>query len=333
MGLKGRGYLQLFCLFLIVIAGCLNFFITCFPEWRRNDPQGDLIETIVRTQGLWMSCISYPTGNFACEDFDRFFIALDSAIIGSRALCILACVLWLFALCCGIAGSSCTMVMTNGIKKNRTMVIGGILSIMAGACVIIACSWYFARVLDSYFTYGQFSAVTGVTAGSFGTAERYVGGFCIYLGWVAGAIGVAAGFMMCCCARDKYEDQEFYDQDYDNAYVPNTMTNTNSYGPDAYNQHQGTNNFSTLPTKPAYDNMAYVPPVENRNRTTYPFENNQSTSNNNRPYEIDVPRKTNNQSNNIRVTTGQTQVNCTRTRNNQRSGEQDVPDPKNKSWV
>ena len=49
----------------------LGLTITCIalPDWRVNDVEGEVVELIKRTQGLWVKCAFFPTGNWQCEDY------------------------------------------------------------------------------------------------------------------------------------------------------------------------------------------------------------------------------------------------------------------------
>lgn len=232
-----------------------------------------------------MSCVRYATGDFACDEFDRFFIALDSAITGARVFSILGCIFHFFALLLSIAGSSCTIYISKSNKKQRLFNLAGLLNFLGGICTGIAVSWYFARVLDAYFVYGTAGSFTNFGSTAFGGGERYVAGFCIYLGWVAMVIGVTAGVLMCCSSKDSnLKEDELYEydgeQEYDPASVIQPTITAAALPPanqgfinDAYYDGQG---FEPQP-KPQIPtlNTTYVPPpnpvvVENRSRQQLP---------------------------------------------------------------
>merc|ERR1712226_301194 len=88
----------------------LSLTITCIamPDWRVNDVEGEVVELIKRTQGLWVKCAFFPTGNWQCEDYDRFFIALPAAITGARVFSILSLVMQVFAIIALPMGMMCT---------------------------------------------------------------------------------------------------------------------------------------------------------------------------------------------------------------------------------
>ena len=71
------------------ISIIMTTFVVVYPEWKINDVEGEIVEVIRRTQGLWTKCAWFPAGNYQCEDFDKFFIDLPRAILGARVCCIL----------------------------------------------------------------------------------------------------------------------------------------------------------------------------------------------------------------------------------------------------
>ena len=50
------------------------------PFWRRNDLEGEVLESIRRSSGLWTKCTYLSTGNWNCDAYDRFFIGLPAAL-------------------------------------------------------------------------------------------------------------------------------------------------------------------------------------------------------------------------------------------------------------
>jgi len=54
-----NGSLQIIGLVINIIAGLCSCLAVILPEWRRNDPSGDVIEAIKRHQGKSKQTISY----------------------------------------------------------------------------------------------------------------------------------------------------------------------------------------------------------------------------------------------------------------------------------
>ena len=181
-------------LLICITAACLSFYCLCFPEWRRNDPSGSIIEAVVRSQGLWMSCIKYSTGLFSCEHFDRFFIALDSAIITARVCLLIAAALAILGIVLNIASAAWTNFYTPDRKKRNIFLGSAVTFFIANVFVIIGTSTYFSKVLTSYFNYG---AIAGNFGGNdFIGGERYTAGYCTYLAMVAGVGGLIGSLLI-----------------------------------------------------------------------------------------------------------------------------------------
>ena len=217
-----------------------------------------------------MSCVRYATGHFACDEFDRFFIALDSAITAARVLCILGCVFYFLALVFGVVGASCTVFVSPSDKKQRFSRFAGLCNLVGGGLTGAGVSWYFARVLDQYFVYGTVGDLGNFGSTAFGGNERYIAGFCIYLGWVSMVLGILGGVLGCCISNES-NVEEGYDE-YADTYAPTTFGQepSSSYNhqnnlpvPTAVTRVTRSNdNLHVLPYKSnSYENRAYVPPV------------------------------------------------------------------------
>ena len=51
-----NGAMQVIGVFLTLICWALTFIACCLPYWRSNDIEGEVIETIRRSSGLWTKC-------------------------------------------------------------------------------------------------------------------------------------------------------------------------------------------------------------------------------------------------------------------------------------
>lgn len=111
------------CGFLMGLIGACGSLITCvMPEWRKNDMQGEIIEMQVRKQGIWWNCMFYSTGQWHCDDFDRFFIGLPAELQCARALMIISCLMGFLGYVMSNFGLSCSNFMEdNRSAKNKGM--------------------------------------------------------------------------------------------------------------------------------------------------------------------------------------------------------------------
>ena len=192
----------------ILTVGCI-----ALPDWRKNDVQGEVVETIIRTQGLWWKCTFFPTGNWQCDDYDRFFIALPTAVIGARVFCMLSAAFQLIILISVPIGMDCAHVIENDPRTKHKIIMGsGFLSILAGVMVGVAVSWYAALVVEDYSRYA-----TGLSAGIETTVQRFVYGKALYFGWAAMSAAMIAGVFLCCSSwggPNQYYEDDVEEVDY-----------------------------------------------------------------------------------------------------------------------
>merc|ERR1712135_208195 len=81
-----NGPVQLVGLAMSIIALALTMASTFMPEWRRNDPKDEIIESVIRHQGIWLRCLAYSTGQWQCDDYDAFFLGLPVQLQTARGL-------------------------------------------------------------------------------------------------------------------------------------------------------------------------------------------------------------------------------------------------------
>ena len=51
-----NGPLQVVCVVLTFICFILTFIAACLPYWKERSNEGEVIETIRRSSGLWIKC-------------------------------------------------------------------------------------------------------------------------------------------------------------------------------------------------------------------------------------------------------------------------------------
>ena len=204
-GETAKSNIQLLGITLTITCFFMNLVIMIHPGWRKNDPQGDVIETIIRLQGLWYQCIFHPHGAFQCEDYDRFFIAMPQVIVGGRIFMFFALIFQFMACLCFIAGARCSVYHSdNPGLKSRLASSAGVLTVMGSFCVMIASSWYSAEVLSTYWS----NTFAGNSLDS-AYQDRYVYGPCLYVGWLSFVLGTLAGGLICYGTRYSDEEAEY----------------------------------------------------------------------------------------------------------------------------
>ena len=80
-----NGFIQLVAFVMMMAAAVMTICICVFPEWKTNDTQGEVIETIRRSQGLWISCMTMSSGHWQCDQYDQFFLGLPAPLQCARA--------------------------------------------------------------------------------------------------------------------------------------------------------------------------------------------------------------------------------------------------------
>lgn len=183
------------------------------PDWRVNDVEGEVVELIKRTQGLWVKCAFFPTGNWQCEDYDRFFIALPAAITGARVFSGISLVLQVISIIAIPFGMMCTAIPESPDEASRyktkaTITIAcGAMSILAAICIGTAVSWYAALVVEDYSRY-----TTGMSAGIETSVQRFIYGRALYYGWAAMSFLLIQGVLLCCSSWGDHAAETGYGQ-------------------------------------------------------------------------------------------------------------------------
>jgi len=217
-----NGPLQVVGVLLTLICFILTFIAACLPYWRSNDIEGEVIETIRRSSGLWTKCTFISTGNWNCDAYDRFFIGLPAALQAARALTIIALFFQLSAIAISFIGLDCTTVAMDQPKlKARCILLAGACNVVGAICIGVAVSWFAANVLYDYHNPLSAGGYNGQSYGA--TGERYIYGACLFLGWGAMCLGILTGALFCCNSmttmRDE-NDQEPYHQGFGSAPHP-----------------------------------------------------------------------------------------------------------------
>ena len=59
---------QVFSYMLNLVATGIGFYCCLSPHWSVNDSENDVIQAIVRNNGLWVKCTTLATGN---DEFEK----------------------------------------------------------------------------------------------------------------------------------------------------------------------------------------------------------------------------------------------------------------------
>lgn len=214
-----NGALQVIGFILNTVGYICVILATALPEWRRNDPSGEVLESIIRHQGIWVRCISYPTGQWQCDDYDSFFLGLPQPLQVARGLTVTSCVIGGIGLVIALLGMKCTGCMEDSPKsKSRTSLIGAVCFAISGLGIGIAVSYYAHQVLSEY---NRNSLLYSDDVG-----QRYIYGSCLFIGWAALSVMVLGSIIAACGSMADDEEDSMrrspYMPTYNKAHKSNT---------------------------------------------------------------------------------------------------------------
>lgn len=215
-----NGTLQVAGFLISALSLILNIMACADRQWRRNDPGKEVIETLIRSTGLWERCTFQATGHYQCDDYDSFFIGLPQLLTGARVFTCVAIVLCLFSSFIGIIGLDCVRVSEDQkMTKAKMAVVGGFLSVLAGVLMCIGCSWFAAEVFQNY--YNPMRAMNSGGVRGIGNQyeqyqlegnEQYIYGRALFIGFASALIGVIGGVLSICSSWGAMnEDDEGFD--------------------------------------------------------------------------------------------------------------------------
>uniref|UniRef100_A0A8C2C7E4 Claudin n=1 Tax=Cyprinus carpio TaxID=7962 RepID=A0A8C2C7E4_CYPCA len=175
---------QLMGMFLGIVGWCLESSSTNSAMWRKASHGEAVVTASSRFEGLWLSCASNSLGAIHCQRF-KTVLGLPGYIQACRALMIIALILGLLAVILAAMGLKCTKLgSTSEESKGKISLTAGVLFILSGVCVMVAVSWYAARVVQEFND-------------PFYGGTKYELGAGLYLGWAAAALDILGGAILC----------------------------------------------------------------------------------------------------------------------------------------
>ncbi|XP_072264339.1 claudin-1 [Pyxicephalus adspersus] len=174
--------------FALACIGWIGFIVAvAIPQWKMSSFAGDAIITAqVTYEGLWMSCVMQSTGQMQCKTYDSL-LKLGSTMQATRALMICGIIVGFFAACIAAVGMKClTCLQDDEVKKAKVGIVGGVLFIIGGLCVLIATAWYGNQIARDF--YNAFTP----------TNSKYEFGPALFIGWAGAAMAILGGALLCC---------------------------------------------------------------------------------------------------------------------------------------
>lgn len=205
----------------------MNILACADRQWRRNDPGREVIETLVRSTGLWERCTFQATGHYQCDDYDSFFIGLPTLLTGARVFTCVSIVIHLFSFLIQIMGLDCVKVAEDQkATKAKMVVVGGFLSVFGGILMCVGVSWFASEVFQNYYNPMRAQVNMGVGMGGRNEQyqlegnEQYIYGRALFVGWSSALVGIIGGILSICSSWGALNEEGEYDN-YNGAY-PNT---------------------------------------------------------------------------------------------------------------
>jgi len=214
--------------FLISFVSVIMNIIACADrQWRRNDPGKEVIETLIRSTGLWERCTFQATGHYQCDDYDSFFIGLPTLLTGARVFTCLAIVFGLFSFLVQVIGLDCIKVAESQLRMKAKMVVtAGFLSVFAGILMCVGVSWFASEVFQNYYNPMRTQMNMGMGMGNNREAyqlegnEQYIYGRALFVGWSSSLIAIIGGILSICSSWGALSEDDYTD-DYNQGYIAN----------------------------------------------------------------------------------------------------------------
>lgn len=187
---------------ICISIGCL---MTCIavgiPYWEKNDPEDTVNDNIIRHKGIWMKCVTYSTGNWECDDFNKFFLGLPAMLQAARGFGVTAIILGIAAAATIVLGmDSVPCGSDSKHTKRRIRMVAGAMSIIGGFCIIAAASWYANQIRLEY----DVETARKITGSN---VTRNVFGEALFLGWAGGSLLFLGGLLAICTTCDDSDDE------------------------------------------------------------------------------------------------------------------------------
>ncbi|XP_068582342.1 claudin 15-like a [Cebidichthys violaceus] len=184
---EATGFIMCLISWLITGAALANDY------WKLSTVSGSVIISQRQFENLWHSCAENSAGIAECRDFESM-LALPGHIQASRALMIMSLLLGLGSMIVSLLGLKCIKIgSATDQSKAKIAVSGGILSMLAGLCCMIAVSWYAYSVVQDFhnpfFGGVKFELSTG-----------------LYLGWGGACLAILGGGFLCSACKRMRND-------------------------------------------------------------------------------------------------------------------------------
>nr|XP_060485462.1 claudin-4 [Panthera onca] len=171
----------------LAVLGWLGAILSCaLPMWRVTAFIGSNIVTSQTIwEGLWMNCVVQSTGQMQCKVYDSL-LALPQDLQAARALMVVCIILAMLGVLLSVVGGKCTNCVEDESAKAKTMIVAGVVFILAGLLVMVPVSWTANNIIRDFYN-------PLVASG-----QKREMGASLYVGWAASGLLLLGGALLCC---------------------------------------------------------------------------------------------------------------------------------------
>lgn len=171
----------------LAVLGWLGAILSCaLPMWRVTAFIGSNIVTSQTIwEGLWMNCVVQSTGQMQCKVYDSL-LALPQDLQAARALTVVSILLAVLGVLLSVVGGKCTNCVEDEGAKAKTMIVAGVVFLLAGLLVMVPVSWTAHNIIRDFYN-------PLVASG-----QKREMGASLYVGWAASGLLLLGGALLCC---------------------------------------------------------------------------------------------------------------------------------------
>ncbi|XP_058893261.1 claudin-4 [Kogia breviceps] len=171
----------------LAVLGWLGAILSCaLPMWHVTAFIGSNIVTSQTIwEGLWMNCVVQSTGQIQCKVYDSL-LALPQDLQAARALTVVCIILAVVGVLLSVVGGKCTNCMEDESAKAKTMIVAGVVFLLAGLLVMVPVSWTAHNIIRDFYN-------PLVASG-----QKREMGASLYIGWAASGLLMLGGALLCC---------------------------------------------------------------------------------------------------------------------------------------
>ncbi|XP_044540036.1 claudin-4 [Gracilinanus agilis] len=171
----------------LAVLGWLAAMLSCaLPMWRVTAFIGSSIVTAQTIwEGLWMNCVVQSTGQMQCKVYDSL-LALPQDLQAARALVVICIIVAALGVLLALVGGKCTNCVEDETSKAKTMIVAGVVFLLAGILIIIPTSWTAHNVIRDFYN-------PLVASG-----QKREMGASLYIGWASSGLLLLGGALLCC---------------------------------------------------------------------------------------------------------------------------------------